>query len=115
MHEASLVQNMFRVIERSFEGRSGIIRKVHVSVGDLSGAIPEALVSAFDMLKVGTILQEAELCMERDPLRLRCLACGEEYEASSLPACCPQCQSEAVRIIGGEDIFIQSLEVAESG
>ena len=115
MHEASLVQNMFRVIERSFGDRPGTIRKVHVAVGELSGAVPDALEAAFDLYKKDTILADAQLCMERVPIRLKCLVCGREFETVSLPCACPACGSEAVRITDGEDIFIRSLEVAEPG
>ena len=48
MHEATLVRQIYRIAEQSLEGRKvKRVAAVKISVGEMSGALPDALEFAF--------------------------------------------------------------------
>ncbi len=112
MHEFSIVQSLLGLVEEhARENRAKGVIRVVVRVGVLSGVEPHLLEMAFDTFKEGTIARNAELVIEVERLRLRCEDCGRESEKEELNALCPHCGSLNTQVIGGEDMFLKSLEL----
>jgi len=112
MHEFSVVQSLLGLIENyARENSASSVTKVVVRIGVLSGIEPHLLRLAFDTFKEGTIARGAELVMNIEKLRLRCLDCGSESEKEELNAVCPLCGSLNTEIIGGQDMLLESLEM----
>ncbi|NPA42038.1 MAG: hydrogenase maturation nickel metallochaperone HypA [Aquificae bacterium] len=112
MHEFSIVQSLLALIEDyARENGAKEVSKVVVQVGVLSGVEPHLLKTAFDTFKEGTVAETAELVMEIEPLRIKCLDCGEEAQKEELNALCPSCGSVNTQVVGGEDLLLKSLEM----
>ena len=87
------------------------IRKIKLSVGELSGVVSEALQFAFDVLKPGTPAEFAEIDIEFVPLRAECKKCGEvECRVNDLNLLCPNC-GEIVRISSGREMKVDYLDL----
>ena len=89
------------------------MHKVNVLAGALAGVMPDALCFAFDALKPGTPLASAEMIIRVQPVRVTCDDCGEDYEPEAFPCVCPACGGRRFRILDGEDVILQSLEMEE--
>jgi len=112
MHEFSIVQSLLGLIEEyARENKAKSVTKVVVSIGVLSGVEPHLLEMAFNTFKEGTVAEKAELVMEIEKLRIRCMDCGKESEKEELNALCPECGSLNTQIVGGQDMFLKSLEL----
>ena len=113
MHELSLVQSMMTIIleERDRHGL-GALKRVKVKNGALAGAVTDALTFAWEALTPGSELEGVELLVEDVPLRVRCGACGVEFEPEDrhyMP--CPSCgEFLGHTVLAGKELFIESLE-----
>ncbi|HEY4897283.1 MAG TPA: hydrogenase maturation nickel metallochaperone HypA, partial [Solirubrobacteraceae bacterium] len=70
MHELSIAQSILSVAERHSGGRR--VRAVEVKVGYLRQVVPDSLRFAFELVSVGTPLEDAELRIEHVAAAARC-------------------------------------------
>ena len=89
MHELSLTQSLVAIAEEHAR-RAGatVIREIVLEVGELSGAIPEALEFAFDVCSKGTLAEGAALTIRKVPGSGRCTACAADSPCETLTAVC---------------------------
>lgn len=110
MHELSLMQNLFKMIDtHSREHRLKKISRVVVRVGELACVSPDALEFAFDAISPGTIAERAEFVIEQISARSRCTVCGHEFSAGVTARVCPECGEPAI-FIEGRELYLQTLE-----
>lgn len=113
MHEMSIVQALIEQVgqEVARANHGGRIVGLDLAVGRLSGVHCDALRFALDVLAPGTILENAEVRITEPPAVCRCLACEARTEIDEFTVECPQCGSGNIRIEGGRDLMLQSIEV----
>lgn len=87
------------------------VLKIKLKVGELTNAVPEALLTAFEAYSKDTICEGAELVVERVPVRARCRECLQEFDVKTMFFLCPKCQNARVEVIQGEELLLESLEV----
>jgi len=111
MHELSIVSGLFDILEeKAREHRAKKIVSVTIKVGKLSGAVPDLLVSAFDIYKEGTLAAEARLEIISLPVKTKCGHCGREFEPEHHLFVCPGCASQDLKILEGMDLFVEKIE-----
>jgi hydrogenase nickel incorporation protein HypA/HybF len=112
MHELSLVAELFVLLEeKAREEKASRINRISLSLGRLSGVVPELLASAFDSYKKGTLASEAELRIDVVPLKVRCRACGKETPTDEPLFACPTCASADLEILEGRDLILDRVEL----
>lgn len=112
MHEWSLACQLVREAEAEAGRRRAV--KVHaltVSVGKLTGVVPELLTRAYDMARVGTLLEGAELEVEVQPVRGRCDKCGKECVLDGFGLVCPSCGELGLEVLAGGDILLTKMDL----
>jgi len=112
MHEMSIAQSLLDIILQ--EGETHHVRRVvsvALKVGELSSVVPESLRFCFELIAQGTIVEGAELQIERVPVTSRCEDCGAKFSVEQLAFICPSCGSRRVEVLSGRELNIQSLEV----
>lgn len=110
MHEYSLVQALLDCVER--EARSHHARAVHrvtVRIGAFGGVEPELFATAFEMSRVGTLCEHAELELRTEDARWVCDACGEVH-STGRSLVCPSC-GWPTRMAGGDDLVLEHLDL----
>lgn len=110
MHEYSLVQALLDCVER--EARNHHARAVHhvtVRIGALGGVEPELFATAFEMSRVGTLCEHAELELKTDDLRWVCDSCGDVLPTGRSLAC-PAC-GWPTRMAGGDELVLERLDL----
>lgn len=86
------------------------IDEIRISVGELTEIVDDALQFAFEVLRQGTIAEEAALVVTRVPARSRCAQCGIEFEHDRYDIICPECGNPFNEMIGGRELTIDSIE-----
>lgn len=110
MHEVSLMQNVFELIDDySREYKLAKVTKVVLRIGEMSCVSHDSLEFAFSAISKDTIAEQAEFLIERVPGRSQCTACSHEFESSLLNAICPLCEKPAM-CVAGRELHLQSLE-----
>ena len=84
---------------------------LRLRVGTLSGAVPDALMFAFEALTNGTPAEGATLQIESIPAKYWCEPCNQEFESESLLADCPRCGKVSRELRSGRELQISSLEI----
>ena len=113
MHEMSIAGSMLEIVRRHAGGRQ--VTRVELRVGHLRQIVPDALGFAFGIVARGTEAAGAELVMQEVPACVRCATCGAESELAAFPARCQACGSADVKVEGGDELLVQSLELEEPG
>ena len=112
MHELGIMTGVLDAVTKSAH-EAGAVRvlKVSISVGEMTEAIEDALMFAFEALSEGTLCEGAELEITMVRPKSRCLECGAEYEHDRFHMLCPECNSFATELIAGRELQIDSIEV----
>ena len=112
MHELAITEGIIdaAVPEAIRHGATRIL-EIRLKIGELSGVFPQYIQECFDIASAGTIAEGAKLVVERIPVSIRCEDCGFEGVIDRKKIRCPQCGGSALKIIGGREYYVDSLEV----
>lgn len=115
MHEVSIVRQFLAAAEEELAQVEGEVRPTSVTlvVGRLSGASAEAIRFAFEVLAKGTRMDDCRLIVEEPSSVCKCRACGKETEVSELVVACPACGGSAIKLEGGRELRLESIELAD--
>ena len=121
MHEASITQAMLDMALEYAQGQR--ITDIYLQVGQMSLVVPECVEFYFEFLSKGTLAEGAKLHFEIAPIEITCMDCGRQADLSdwaddpprtivveALARGC-QCGSHNLRVTGGTDFNMISLEV----
>jgi len=114
VHELSIAMSILDSLQEEVDRRAcGRVEAVHVRIGALSGVVPEALQSAYEMASAETPFSRARLVIEEIPIVIYCAKCRCQRTASP-PAwfSCPECNEVSPEIVSGRELEISSLEVS---
>ena len=113
VHEVSLMQDTVIIaVKQAREAGAQRIHRVMMRVGALSGAVPETLEFAFEIVAKGTMAEGAVLEIEKVPVLCYCSTCAEEFEPADLVCECTRCARPSVEIRRGRELQLTSLEVS---
>jgi len=111
MHELSITQGIVDICLQHAGGRA--VTLVVVEIGALSGVVPEAVEFCFAACSLDTLAEAARLEIRRVDGKGRCLDCTAEQPIERLYDPCRQCGSYALEIVGGEEMRVVEIEVAD--
>lgn len=114
MHELSIMSNILKIIlEYAENNNAKRITKIYLRIGALSDIVPEWAQLYFDMISNETIASNAELVIEKVPIRMKCLSCDNEYnlEMNELSPFCIRCESSEIELLSGRELSISSIEI----
>jgi hydrogenase nickel incorporation protein HypA/HybF len=113
MHEVGLMQNALAIaLDYAAREQATRIDQLVLRVGSLSGVEPEALQFAFDVVRQGTIAEQAQLRIERCPTVCFCQQCEQPFEPLTLGYECPHCHYWTSAIVQGRELELAALEVS---
>lgn len=113
VHEVSLMQDTVIIaVKQAREAGAQRIHRVMMRVGALSGAVPETLEFAFEIVAKGTMAEGALLEIEKVAVLCYCSTCAVEFEPADLVCECTRCGRPSVEIRRGRELQLTSLEVS---
>jgi hydrogenase nickel incorporation protein HypA/HybF len=111
MHEQSIVESLLSIaLDSAEKAKATKIVKINVVIGDLSNAVDESMNFYFSFVKKNTIAAEAELSFTHKPAVLLCRKCDLSFTAEKMDFRCPKCQEPQVEIVGGRELYVESIE-----
>ncbi|MDQ6658333.1 MAG: hydrogenase maturation nickel metallochaperone HypA [Actinomycetota bacterium] len=109
MHEMAVMMGVVdQVTERLGDAR---IAEVSLTVGKLSGVVPDSLRFCFELACAGTALEGAELDIDEPAGQAECRSCALQFTVDQPFLLCP-CGSADIQVIGGQELLIRSVKVA---
>jgi hydrogenase nickel incorporation protein HypA/HybF len=109
MHEMAVMQGVVdQVTERLGDTT---VTEVHLTVGKLSGVVPDSLRFCFDLACAGTSMEGADLEIDEPAGLAECRSCALQFPLDHPILLCP-CGSADVHVISGEELLIHSVKVA---
>jgi hydrogenase nickel incorporation protein HypA/HybF len=111
VHELALAHAIVAIARDHARGRR--VTSVEVKVGRLRQVVPNALEFAFELVAAGTNLAGAALELEHVPVRVGCERCDSETVVDEFPLACGRCGSLDVRIVAGNELLVESLELED--
>jgi hydrogenase nickel incorporation protein HypA/HybF len=112
MHEQSIVESLLAIaIESAEKAKAKNILRISLVVGELSGVVEESVDFYFSFLTRDTIAADSSLFYNRIPAELRCRNCNTIFTPENLNFHYPNCKEQQIDIIGGRELYIDSMEV----
>lgn len=115
MHELSLVKSILeRTFEISREYGDRPIRGVRIRIGSMRQVVPEALQFAFEAASGNTPAEGADFAWEVVPVEILCEGCEQTYRPLEDIWRCPGCGHNGGRLLQGDELILDSVELAET-
>ncbi|WP_214412130.1 hydrogenase maturation nickel metallochaperone HypA/HybF [Sphaerisporangium fuscum] len=112
MHEFGIAESILAAVEGRADGRR--VRRARVQVGALLRVAEPSINDAWAMVAEGTVAEGARLDLVTLPVRLICRACGKTATSVDPYAVCPSCGAADVDSEGGDDLVLESIQLAEA-
>lgn len=110
MHEVSIAESIVRTVGEVVG--TARVEAVSITVGALSGVVPDALEFAWDVATTGTTLGGSRLEIERVPATVYCAGCSLLVEPE-IGFLCPRCGRLSGDLRSGRELEIRSVRVID--
>jgi len=112
MHELSVCLSLLQQLETIAKDRNAsAVERVFLKIGPLSGIEPQLLRQAYPLAVAGTVAENAELIIEAAEVVVTCTQCGTESTVLPNRLLCADCGDFRTRIVSGDEMILQSLEL----
>lgn len=115
MHELPIVQKVVEtVLEYAKQEKALAVRRVNLEIGSLHDLMEDWVKKYFRFITKETVAENAELNILRTPVICQCKVCNEKFTVNVkniMDVQCPTCENENYRILFGNELLIQSIEI----
>ncbi len=113
MHELSIAMEILDIVRRESTSHGArTVTKVRLRIGDISGVETDSLSFCFNAVKGENLLTaDAELEIEKIPVRILCHTCEMEFPANGHTVTCPSCEGFETTLLQGEELEIADIEI----
>lgn len=113
MHEISLMEETLALaLDHAHHHHASRIHRFKLTLGELSGVVPEALAFAFATVTQGTIAEGAQLEIQTIAVKCHCFRCQQVFQPKTWIYDCPQCGEISTHVIDGRQMELTSLEIS---
>lgn len=113
MHELSVTQYLLELtLKHAEQANATRVNQLNIVVGQMSSIVDDSVQFYWDVIAEGTIAEGAQLHFERVPATFHCFQCDSQFTLNgSHDFSCPHCQSAQVRVVGGDEFRLESIDV----
>jgi hydrogenase nickel incorporation protein HypA/HybF len=113
VHELAATRGILDVaLEAARDAGADRVLGIDLVVGELASIVDDSVQFYFDILSRATPAEGARLRFRRESARGRCADCGHSFPVRPpLPRACPGCASAALDVTGGQEFYVDSIEV----
>ncbi len=112
MHEFSIAMSIIEIAETEAKKAKGsAVTELVLDVGTMSGIEFLALETAMEMAVKNTLLEKANIQINKIQARAKCSDCAHEFDIDSAFDPCPKCNSFYHELLSGKELQVKSLVV----
>lgn len=112
MHEYAVTKSMLdMVLAEAGKAHASRITEIRIAIGEMSTVVDESVQLYFEIMRQGTIAEDARLTFRKIAARYRCSSCGVEYDKPSLGINCPECGSLGLPTKVGREFYVESMDI----
>jgi hydrogenase nickel incorporation protein HypA/HybF len=112
MHELSVTESILEIsLRHANKANAKRITNLYLVIGQLASIVDDSVQFYWDIVSKGTIAEGAILHFRRLPATLVCLECNHQYTPGSDGFSCPNCKSDRVKVISGEEFYMEAIDV----
>ena len=112
MHELAITQSMFDVVLKHAEqAKAKKVTKINLVIGEMTGVVGDCVQFYLEFLAKNTVVEGATLAIRNVPAQAKCRTCGNTFEVQELQWICPDCGGSSLKVTGGKELFVESIEV----
>lgn len=112
MHELSVTENILEIANRhAQQAGARKVTDIHIVIGRLSSIVDDSVQFYWDIISQNTLCSGAKLHFNRIPAKMSCQDCGAEFEMGKELTSCINCGSIRLRVISGEEFWLDSIEI----
>jgi len=114
MHEFSIAMSIIEIAET--EARSANSEKIlsmELNIGTMAGIEFYALDTAMEMAVKNTLLENADIKVNKIQAIARCSDCNNEFAINHITEECPKCGCLFNDVISGKELKIKSIVIEE--
>lgn len=111
MHEVGIMESVLNMAqERAIQGGAKRITRIVITVGSLSGVVPESLDFAFRSLSPGSMAHGAHLEIVSIDALSRCESCQKDFPFTGNGCICPHCEEPSMTFLRGRELELSTIE-----
>ncbi len=115
MDEREIASSVLAAVDQAaYQHSASRIAIVHLAICGRRVFDPERLQAVFTQAARGTVAEGAQLSVKVLPVRHRCMNCGLTFDAGPTDTPCPNCIHPHTEMIGGEELRLVDMELAEA-
>ena len=115
MHELTITENLLEIaLRHARKAGANQITDLYLVIGQLSSVVDDSVQFYWDIVAKDTPAEGAKLHFKRIPTEIICLNCNNQYKPVENQMACPRCDSISIKIISGEEFFLEAINVETS-
>jgi hydrogenase nickel incorporation protein HypA/HybF len=112
MHELSITESVLNTaVQYAVKEKAKKVTDINLVIGDLSSIVDESVQFYWDIISKDTLCEKAKLHFEHIPASIQCLDCNYHFSLQHELIPCPQCSSMNIKILGGDEFRMESIEI----
>lgn len=114
MHELAITESILEITLRHAQPtQAKRVTDIYLVIGKLASIVDDSVQFYWNMIAKDTAAEGATLHFRRTPAELLCQDCGHRYQTGENDFACPQCGGVHVRVVSGEEFYVEAIEVAQ--
>jgi hydrogenase nickel incorporation protein HypA/HybF len=112
MHELSVTESILEIsLRHAANAKAKRITDLYLVIGQLATIVDDSVQFYWDIISKDSPAEGAKLHFRRIPAELICGNCNTRYTLDNNTLACPECDSTNVKIVTGQEFFLESIEV----
>ena len=112
MHELGVTQSILQIaLHHANEAGATRVKELNLVIGELASIVDDSIQFYWGMIAKDTIAADAVLNFKRTTAQLKCRECGHTFDMDRHEFMCPKCASAQVEVAGGDEFFLESIDV----
>jgi hydrogenase nickel incorporation protein HypA/HybF len=112
MHELSVTESILEIALRNAnEAKAKRVTNLYLVIGQLASIVDDSVQFYWDIISKDTIASGSVLHFKRLSATLKCLDCNNQYNPSNNGFSCPQCNSDHIKVISGDEFYMEAIDV----
>jgi hydrogenase nickel incorporation protein HypA/HybF len=112
MHELTVTESILEIaLRHANEAKATRITNLYLVIGQFASIVDDSVQFYWDIISKETIAEGAILHFKRLPASLSCLDCNQQYNPGSDGFSCPNCHSNHVKIVSGDEFYMEAIDI----